>query len=230
MVMKKLVSFAIGGGAVIAAATAIFLPISEQSVEAAVTIPPPATNVIVTDGNQVAVFAGGCFWGMEGVFQHVRGVRNVVSGYAGGSAETATYEQVGTGRTGHAEAVRIVYDPSVVTYGELLRIYFSVAHDPTEVNRQGPDVGPDYRSAIFPQNGAQRSVSRRYIALLNESGRFSRPIATQIESGRFYRAENYHQDFMNRNPHHPYILAHDVEKVEDLRDTFPNIFTSTPAA
>ncbi|MGP1351926.1 MAG: peptide-methionine (S)-S-oxide reductase MsrA [Parasphingopyxis sp.] len=230
MIMKKLVSFAIGGGAVIAAVAAISLPTTQQTVEAAVTIPPPPTNVVVTEGNQVAVFAGGCFWGMEGVFQHVRGVRSVVSGYAGGSAETATYEQVGTGRTGHAEAVRIVYDPSVVTYGELLRIYFSVAHDPTQVNRQGPDVGPDYRSAIFPQNAAQRSVSRRYIALLNESGRFSRPIATQLESGRFYRAEDYHQNFMNRNPRHPYILAHDVEKVEDLRATFPDMFTSTPAA
>lgn len=230
MIMKKLVSLAIGGGAVIAAVAAISLPTTQQTVEAAVTIPPPRTNVVVTEGNQVAVFAGGCFWGMEGVFQHVRGVRSVVSGYAGGSAETATYEQVGTGRTGHAEAVRIVYDPSVVTYGELLRIYFSVAHDPTQVNRQGPDVGPDYRSAIFPQNAAQRSVSRRYIALLNESGRFSRPIATQLESGRFYRAEDYHQDFMNRNPRHPYILAHDVEKVEDLRATFPDMFTGTPAA
>ena len=230
MIMKKLGSSVIGGGAVIAAAAAISLPTAQQTVEAAVTIPPPRTNVVVTDGNQVAVFAGGCFWGMEGVFQHVRGVHSVVSGYAGGSAETATYEQVGTGRTGHAEAVRIVYDPSVVTYGELLRIYFSVAHDPTQVNRQGPDIGPDYRSAIFPQNAAQRSVSRRYIALLNESGRFSRPIATRLESGRFYRAEDYHQDFMNRNPRHPYILAHDVEKVEDLRATFPRMFTNTPAA
>ncbi len=230
MIMKKRVSFAIGAAAVIAAVAAISLPTTQQTVEAAVTIPPPRTNVVVTEGNQVAVFAGGCFWGMEGVFQHVRGVRSVVSGYAGGSAETATYEQVGTGRTGHAEAVRIVYDPSVVTYGELLRIYFSVAHDPTQVNRQGPDVGPDYRSAIFPQNAAQRSVSRRYIALLNESGRFSRPIATRLESGRFYRAEDYHQDFMNRNPRHPYILAHDVEKVEDLRATFPRMFTNTPAA
>lgn len=230
MIMKKLVSFAIGGGAVIAAVAAISLPTTQQAVEAAVTIPPPRTNVVVTEGNQVAVLAGGCFWGMEGVFQHVRGVRSVTSGYAGGSAETATYEQVGTGRTGHAEAVRIVYDPSVVTYGELLRIYFSVAHDPTQVDRQGPDVGPDYRSAIFPQNAAQRSVSRRYIALLNESGRFARPIATQLESGRFYRAEDYHQDFMNRNPRHPYILAHDVEKVEDLRATFPRMFANTPAA
>ncbi|MGP1282589.1 MAG: peptide-methionine (S)-S-oxide reductase MsrA [Parasphingopyxis sp.] len=230
MIVKKLVSFAVGGGAVVAAIAAISLPGARQSVEAAVPIPPPATNVVVTEGNQVAVFAGGCFWGMEAVFQHVRGVRSVTSGYAGGSAETATYRQVGTGRTGHAEAVRIVYDPNVVTYGELLRIYFSVAHDPTQVNRQGPDVGPDYRSAIFPQSAAQRSVSRRYIALLDESGRFPRPIATRIESGTFYRAEDYHQDFMNRNPRHPYILAHDVEKVEDLRETFPRMFTSTPAA
>jgi peptide-methionine (S)-S-oxide reductase len=229
MIVKKLISFVMGGGAAIAAVAALTLPGMQQSVEAAVSIPPPTTNVTVTVGNQTAVFAGGCFWGMEAVFQHVRGVRSVTSGYAGGTAETATYRQVGTGRTGHAEAVRIVYDPSVVTYGELLRIYFSVAHDPTQVNRQGPDSGRDYRSAIFPQNAAQRSVSRRYIALLNESGRFTRPIATRIESGRFYPAEDYHQDFMNRNPRHPYILAHDVEKVEDLRATFPRMFTATPA-
>jgi peptide-methionine (S)-S-oxide reductase len=229
MIVKKLVSFVMGGGAAIAAVAALTLPGMQQSVEAAVSIPPPTTNVTVTVVNQTAVFAGGCFWGMEAVFQHVRGVRSVTSGYAGGTAETATYRQVGTGRTGHAEAVRIVYDPSVVTYGELLRIYFSVAHDPTQVNRQGPDSGRDYRSAIFPQNAAQRSVSRRYIALLNESGRFTRPIATRIESGRFYPAEDYHQDFMNRNPRHPYILAHDVEKVEDLRATFPRMFTATPA-
>jgi peptide-methionine (S)-S-oxide reductase len=230
MIVKKLVSFVIGGGAAVAAIAALTLPGMSQSVEAAVTIPPPTTNVAVTDGNQVAVFAGGCFWGMEAVFQHVNGVRSVTSGYGGGAAETATYEQVGTGRTGHAEAVRIVYDPGEVTYGQLLRIYFSVAHDPTQVNRQGPDVGSDYRSAIFPQNAAQRSVASRYISLLNESGRFSRPIATQIESGRFYRAEDYHQNFLSLNPRHPYILAHDVEKVEDLRVTFPRVFTSTPAA
>ena len=230
MIVKKLVTFALGAGAAIAAIAALSLPTSQQSVEAAVPIPGPRTNVIATEEDQIAVFAGGCFWGMEAVFQHVRGVRSVRSGYAGGSAETATYEQVGTGRTGHAEAVRIVYNPNIVSYGELLRIYFSVAHDPTQVDRQGPDVGPDYRSAIFPQNAAQRSVSRRYIALLNETGRFSRPIATQLESGRFYDAEDYHQDFMNRNPRHPYILAHDVEKVEDLQATFPRMFTSTPAA
>ncbi|RED17446.1 peptide-methionine (S)-S-oxide reductase MsrA [Parasphingopyxis lamellibrachiae] len=230
MFVKKLVSFVLGGGAVVAAIAALTLPGTHERLDAAVLIPPPATNVIVTQGNQVAVFAGGCFWGMEAVFQHVSGVRSVTAGYAGGSAETAHYNQVGTGRTGHAEAVRIVYDPSVVTYGQLLRIYFSVAHDPTQVNRQGPDVGSDYRSAIFPRNVAQRSVARRYIALLNVSGRFARPIATQIENGTFYRAEDYHQNFMNRNPRHPYILAHDVEKVEDLRATFPRMFTATPAA
>lgn len=230
MIVKKVVSFVIGGGAAVAAIAALTLPGMQQPLEAAVTIPPPATNVTVTDGNQIAVFAGGCFWGMEAVFQHVSGVRSATSGYAGGTAETATYRQVGTGRTGHAEAVRIVYDPSEITYGQLLRIYFSVAHDPTQVNRQGPDTGSDYRSAIFPRNAAQRNVARRYITLLNGSGRFSRPIATQIESGTFYRAENYHQNFMNRNPRHPYILAHDVVKVQDLRATFPALFTSTPAA
>lgn len=230
MIVKKIISFVLGGGASVAAVAALTLPGTQQPVEAAVSIPPPATNVTVTEGNQSAVFAGGCFWGMEAVFQHVRGVRSVTSGYAGGSAETAHYSQVGTGRTGHAEAVRIVYDPSIVTYGQLLRIYFSVAHDPTEMNRQGPDTGSDYRSAIFPRNEAQRSVARRYIALLNASGQFSRPIATQIESGRFYRAEDYHQNFMTRNPRHPYILAYDAEKVQDLRASFPGLFVSRPAA
>ncbi len=230
MIVKNVISFVMGGGAAVAAVAALTLPGFQQPVEAAVSIPPPATNVIVTEGDQTAVFAGGCFWGMEAVFQHVTGVRSVTAGYAGGSAETAHYEQVGTGRTGHAEAVRIVYDPSQITYGQLLRIYFSVAHDPTQVNRQGPDTGSDYRSAIFPLNAAQRSVSRRYIALLNASGRFARPIATRIENGTFYRAEAYHQNFMNRNPRHPYILAHDVEKVQDLRATFPSLFMRRPAA
>ena len=231
MDIKKRIPVMLGAGVALAAVAALLtLPDTQHTAKAAVAIPSPATDVQVTEGDQVAVFAGGCFWGMEGVFQHIRGVRSVVSGYAGGSAETATYRQVGTGQTGHAEAVRIVYDPNVVTYGELLRVYFSVAHDPTQVNRQGPDVGSDYRSAIFPQNEAQRSVSRQYIALLDRSGRFGRPIATRLETGTFYRAEEYHQDFMNRNPYHPYILAHDVEKVQDLRETFPGIFTATPAA
>lgn len=225
----KIVVAFIAAFALIGLAAMLSLPSGDDSAEAAVRIPGPPIDVPATRGNQVAVLAGGCFWGMEAVFQHVDGVQSVVSGYAGGSVEDAVYERVGTGRTGHAEAVRIVYDPSEVSFGRLLQIYFSVAHDPTQVNRQGPDVGRDYRSAIFPQTARQRDVARRYIATLDRSGRFSRAIATRIESGRFYRAEDYHQNFMNRNPRHPYILAHDVEKVRDLRRSFPNDYRAASA-
>lgn len=227
--MKKIVIAVIAAIGLIGLVAAISLPSENATAEAAVRIPAPSINVPATRGNHVAVLAGGCFWGMEAVFQHVEGVRSVVSGYAGGSAADAVYERVGTGRTGHAEAVRIVYNPREVSYGRLLQIYFSVAHDPTQVNRQGPDVGRDYRSAIFPQTARQREVARRYIAELDRSGRFARAIATRIESGRFYRAEDYHQNFMNRNPRHPYILAHDVEKVRDLRRTFPNDYRAASA-
>lgn len=179
-----------------------------------------------TPGTETAVLAGGCFWGMEAVFERVKGVRDVVSGYAGGRAEDAQYKLVGTGKTGHAEAVRISYDPSQVSYGELLRIYFSVAHDPTQLNRQGPDVGPDYRSAIFPQNPQQRAVAQTYIAQLGATKLFKRPIVTKIEGGAFYPAEAYHQDFMRKNPRHPYILAHDVPKVRALKKLFPGKYRS----
>ena len=160
--LKPLTLLALGGAALAGLAT-IVLPASHQSAQAAVAIPAPNTNTRPTSNRAVAVLAGGCFWGMEGVFQHVNGVNSVTAGYAGGTRATATYEQVGTGRTGHAEAVRIVYNPRQVSYGQLLHIYFSVAHDPTEVNRQGPDVGRDYRSAIFPQSRVQREVARRGI-------------------------------------------------------------------
>src|SRR4051812_24721058 len=145
---------------------------------------------------ETAVLAGGCFWGMEGVFEHVKGVRDVVSGYAGGTARDAHYDQVGSETTGHAEAVKITYDPNRISYGELLRIYFAAAHDPTELNRQGPDQGPSYRSAIFPQNEAQKKIAQAYIAQLNASHAFAKPIVTKVESGGFYPAEAYHQDFM----------------------------------
>ncbi len=173
---------------------------------------------------ETAVLAGGCFWGVEAVFEHVKGVRDVVSGYAGGSAADAKYHKVSTERTGHAEAVRISYDPSQVSYEQLLLIYFSVAHDPTQLNRQGPDVGPSYRSAIFPQNPAQRQAAQSYIARLQEAKAFPSPIVTKIESGSFFPAEAYHQDFMKRNPRHPYILAHDVPKVAALKRKFPQIY------
>ena len=187
---------------------------------AAAPVPAPKLNPPAA-GLQTAVLAGGCFWGVEAVFERVKGVRSAVSGYAGGRGADATYDKVSSERTGHAEAVRITYDPSQVSYGDLLRIYFSVAHDPTQLNRQGPDVGPSYRSAIFPQNAAQRQVAEAYLAQLGSAGAFPRKIVTRIESGTFFPAEAHHQDFMKRNPRHPYILAHDVPKVAALKRIFP---------
>ena len=192
---------------------------------AAQLMPPPKADVRA-EGIQTAVLAGGCFWGMEAVFERVKGVRDVVSGYAGGRAEDADYRKVSAERTGHAETVRISYDPSQVSYGELLRIYFSVAHDPTQLNRQGPDVGRSYRSAIFPQNADQRRVAEAYIEQLGAAKAFERPIVTKIEGGAFFAAEPYHQDFMRRNPRHPYILAHDVPKVAALKKLFPSKYRS----
>ena len=174
-------------------------PLTDQ--EAPVEIPPPATDLDETGTSATAVFAGGCFWGVQGVFQHVKGVTRAVSGYSGGSAKTATYEQTNTGRTGHAEAVEISYDPSVVSFGDLLQIYFSVAHNPTQLNFQGPDRGTQYRSAIFPINEEQARVARSYIAQLDETGLFEGPIVTTIEPFEaFYPAEQYHQDFLVLNP------------------------------
>lgn len=189
-------------------------------------VPAAAIDVPATPGLQTAVLAGGCFWGMEGVFERVKGVRDVVSGYAGGAAGDATYAKVSTERTGHAEAIRITYDPKQVSYGTLLRIYFSVAHDPTQLNRQGPDTGPSYRSAIFPQTVPQVRVANAYIKQLSAARAFGKPIVTRLESGKFYVAERSHQDFMKRNPMHPYILAHDVPKVTALKRAMPNLVRS----
>jgi peptide-methionine (S)-S-oxide reductase len=173
---------------------------------------------------ETAVLAGGCFWGMEGVFEHVKGVRDVVSGYAGGQARDANYGAVSSERTGHAEAIRISYDPSKISYAQLLKIYATVAHDPTQVNRQGPDTGPSYRSAIFPQTPAQKLAAGRFLAQLRASRLYSRPIATRVESGRFYPAEASHQDFMRRNPYYPYILVNDRPKVAKLKRTYPQLW------
>lgn len=170
---------------------------------------------------ETAVLAGGCFWGMEAVFEHVKGVKDVVSGYAGGSARDAHYEAADSG---HAEAVRITYDPSQVSYARLLQVFFAVAHDPTEVNRQGPDVGPSYRSAIFPQNAGQAQQARAFIARLSAAHVFAKPIATKIESGGFYPAEAYHQDFARKHPFHPYIVVNDRPKVIALKAKYPNLF------
>jgi peptide-methionine (S)-S-oxide reductase len=206
------------------AGAALLLPaIAAPAAERAVPIPPPAQDVPGGKNEQVAVLAGGCFWGMEAVFQSVKGVHSVTSGFAGGTKGTASYGQVSTERTAHAEAVRIAYDPRKVSYGTLLRVYFSVAHDPTQLNRQGPDVGPSYRSAIFPQDAAQRRVATAYIAQLGRTKAWPRPIVTRIESGAFYQAEAYHQDFFWRNPTHPYIVRWDKPKVAAFRNAFPQL-------
>jgi peptide-methionine (S)-S-oxide reductase len=198
-------------------------PIAPAKAEKAVAIPASTVDVAPAPGDQVAVLAGGCFWGVEAVFEQVKGVRAVTSGYAGGTGATATYSQVSTERTGHAEAVRIVYDPRTVSYATLLRIYFAVAHDPTQLNRQGPDVGPSYRSAIFPQNPGQARVARAYIDQLGKTGVYGKPIVTTIEQGRFHLAEAAHQDFARRNPNHPYIVRWDKPKIAAFRAAFPSL-------
>ena len=213
------------GLSAIAAATAITLPLMvswSRSADAATNVPPAAMVEPAKGHREVAVVAGGCFWGVEGVYEHVKGVSDVTSGFAGRRAAGANYEKVSTGTTGNAEAVRITFDPTKVSYAELLRIFFSVAHDPTEVNRQGPDTGPQYRTAIFPQTPAQAKIARAYIAQLQRAHVFTRPIATRIETGGFAAAEAYHQDFMRKNPTHPYILVNDRPKLAALKQQFPS--------
>ena len=188
---------------------------------AAALAAPPAT---ASPRTETAILAGGCFWGMETVFEHVKGVTNVVSGYAGGSAPDANYDRVSSEGTTHAEAVKITYDPSQVSYAQLLQIYFTVAHDPTQVNRQGPDVGRSYRSAIFPQNAAQKQAAIRFLAQLRASRLYPRPIATRIEGGGFYPAEASHQDFMRRHPYYPYILVNDRPKLSKLKRAYPQLW------
>jgi peptide-methionine (S)-S-oxide reductase len=174
--------------------------------------------------SETAVLAGGCFWGMEAVFEHVKGVKSVVSGYAGGTGKDANYEAVSSERTPYAESVRITYDPNQITYPQLLQIYFAVAHDPTEVNRQGPDTGTSYRSAIFPQSAAQTQIARAFIARLNAAHVFKAPIATKIESGGFFPAESYHQGFARKHPWYPYIVINDEPKVRNLKAKYPGLW------
>jgi peptide-methionine (S)-S-oxide reductase len=183
-----------------------------------------ATPAAAAPHIQTAVLAGGCFWGMEGVFEHVKGVKQVVSGYAGGSASDASYDKVSSESTGHAEAVKISYDPSEVSYAQLLQVYFTVAHDPTEVNRQGPDSGTSYRSAIFPQSPDQERFARAFIARLNGAHIYKAPIATRIEHGGFYVAEAYHQGFYRKHPAYPYIVINDRPKVAELQRKFPSLY------
>lgn len=183
----------------------------------------PAATSAAPARTETAVLAGGCFWGMESVFEHVKGVTDVVSGYAGGSAQNAHYDDTDSG---HAEAVRVTYDPTKISYATLLQVYFAVAHNPTEVNRQGPDEGPSYRSAIFPQNASQEAQARSFIAKLTAQHVFKQPIATKIEHGGFYPAEAYHQDFARKNPDYPYIVVNDRPKVVALKRQYPNLFRS----
>nr|WP_245895169.1 peptide-methionine (S)-S-oxide reductase MsrA [Devosia submarina] len=202
---------------------------SSAAQEAPVVIPAPAVTMVETGPSAKAVFAGGCFWGVQGVFQRVKGVTMAVSGYSGGSAETATYELSSTGTSGHAETVEVTYDPSVVSYGELMQIYFSVAHNPTQLNYQGPDHGTQYRSTIFAINDEQAEFAQAYIDQLDATGLYEGPIVTTIEPFEaFYPAEQYHQDFLTRNPTWPYIFLHDLPKIEALKKIFPDHFRAEP--
>lgn len=220
-------SLAIVSVAVISAIVALAPRMSATGSDAAVVVPAPATDarLVSKPALDTAVFAGGCFWGIEGVFEHVKGVRYAESGYAGGTLASPSYEQVSSGDTGHAEAVRVVYDPSQISYGQLLQIFFSVAHDPTQLNRQGPDHGTQYRSAIFYRTPEQRRLAEAYVAQLTAAKTFSRPIVTQIAPlHAFYLAEAYHQDYMAHNPRAYYIVVNDAPKVEHLREQFPALY------
>ncbi|MDQ1557770.1 MAG: peptide-methionine (S)-S-oxide reductase [Pyrinomonadaceae bacterium] len=197
--------------------------------ESVTNLPDPAIDAPLakSQGARTAVLAGGCFWGVEAVFEHVKGVTNVVSGYSGGTARTASYEVISAGETGHAESVRITYDPSQITYGRLLKIFFSVAHDPTQLNRQGPDTGTQYRSAIFYADAEQKRIAESYVNQLNGAKIFGRPLVTQVAALKaFYEAEAYHQDYATHHPEQPYIKAHDLPKVENLRKQFPDLFVA----
>jgi peptide-methionine (S)-S-oxide reductase len=195
----------------------------------AATLPDPAVDTAKTADKRAAtaVFAGGCFWGVEAVFKHVKGVTSAVSGYAGGSAQTAHYEIIGMGLTGHAESVQVTYDPSQISYGQLLRVFFSVAHDPTQLNRQGPDVGTQYRSAIFYADPEQQRIAQAYIDQLSKAKTFARPIVTQLTPlNAFYPAEDYHQDYLAKHPESMYIVVNDLPKLNNLRQEFPQIYVS----
>jgi peptide-methionine (S)-S-oxide reductase len=198
--------------------------------EAPVVIPPPAADNSREHGSlQTAVLAGGCFWGLQGVYEHVHGVHEVLAGYAGGSRSTANYQDVGSGTTGHAESVKIVFDPAEVTYGKLLQIYFSVAHNPTELNRQGPDSGTQYRSSIFYSDDGQRHIAESYIAQLDKGKAFPQPIVTRLDPMRgFYPAETYHQDYYLKNPDYPYIVINDLPKIANLKALFPDYYQESP--
>jgi peptide-methionine (S)-S-oxide reductase len=219
-------SLAAAAGA-LAVTTALTAP--SLASEEAVVIPAPAMDAQAADGLQTAVIAGGCFWGVQGVYQHTNGVINAVSGYAGGNKSTASYNAVSSGSTGHAEAVEIKYDPKKISYGKILQIYFSVAHDPTQLNRQGPDVGTQYRSEIFATTPEQKKVAEAYIAQLNAAKVYKKPIATKLGMLQaFYPAEAYHQDYLTLHPNQPYIVYNDLPKIENLKKIFAENYIEKP--
>jgi len=203
------------------------IPVAAQD---GLALPVPAIDMPASQTpSEVMVIAGGCFWGVQAVFQHVKGVSNAVSGYAGGAQRTATYEQTNDGTTGHAESVQVTFDPRQVSYGQLLQVFFSVAHDPTQLNRQGPDTGPQYRSTIFSASAEQAAVAKAYITQLDRTRAFKTAIVTTIETGRqFYPAEKYHQDFLVRNPTYPYIVYNDLPKIENFKRLLPGLYRVAP--
>jgi peptide-methionine (S)-S-oxide reductase len=229
--LPRLATTLAGWGGALALALGTFHLGTSSASEAAVKIPPPvADETTSASGMQTAVFAGGCFWGVQGVFQRVQGVSQAVSGYSGGKASTAKYELVGSGLTGHAEAVKITYDPKKVSYGTLLQIYFSVAHDPTQLNRQDPDSGPQYRSAVFYADAAQKETTEKYIAQLDAAKSYPRKIVTQVVPlTAFYAAEAYHQDYLTLHPESGYIARFDMPKIANLKTIFPQQYRAEPA-
>ena len=209
---------------------ALALRILPATAQEGIALPAPAIDLPASQASSaVMVVAGGCFWGVQGVYQHVKGVSNALSGYAGGAQSTAVYELTNDGTTGHAESVQVTYDPKQVTYGQLLQVFFSVAHDPTQLNRQGPDTGTQYRSTIFAADAEQAAVAKAYIAQLDQAQAFKKKIATTIEVGRtFYQAEKYHQDFLVRNPTYPYIVYNDLPKIANFKRLLPALYRAEP--
>ena len=216
---------------VLLAVLALFLWTRHNYASAATVIPDPAVDETLASqkGQETVVVSGGCFWGVQAVFQHVKGVTSATSGYSGGTVKNPNYEQVSSGETGHAESVQIVYDPSKITLGQLLKVFFSVAHDPTELNRQGPDTGTQYRSIIFFSNTDQQRIAQSYVDQLNQSKVFSQPIVTQIVPLKaFYRAEDYHQNYATEHPENPYIAMFDLPKLKNLQQQFPGLYVPKP--
>jgi len=227
--MSSLSARLLAGAASLGVIAALVFGTAGVAAETAVRAPAPIVTAASSATTETAVFAGGCFWGVQGVFQHVKGVKSAVSGFTGGAGKTAHYERVSDGDTGHAESVRVVFDPRVVSYSDLLRVYFSVVADPTQLNAQGPDVGPQYRSALFPTSEAQRRVAAAYLEQLRKAHLWKKPIVTRIERAQpFYVAEAYHQDYLTRHPDSGYIRYNDLPKVAALKQLYPQLWREKP--